>query len=463
MADADEVILGPYCEIRLADARLPLWIVPFDASGACAGPETLARVVAELAGGGYTDVFVFSHGWNNTFARASERYEAFIRGYHEFVGSHGLPQPSPYKPLLVGIYWPSIDLILPREAPPAIAGLQGASETAGGEMDLDSMARVAEESLAPERAADLRGLLADLELAGPNAQELAELLAEAYPDDDEVDAGAARPAAQDLMRTWTDLVGAGFTDSAAGPAGPESFGVAVDDRSAAGPQAAGAVSTALRSAGRLDPRDILRAFTVYKMKDRAGRVGASGGAALLRDLLSASEQPRLHLIGHSYGCRLLLSAICAEEPPRPVSSLLLLEPAVNYLCFAREVPKHGRPGGFRSVLTRVEEPILSTFSPRDRALRDFFHIAVRRRSDVGELKPAALGVTPSIYAALGGWGPGGLDGEAQELPLALPPNRYPPAHAGCRVYALNGAVGITSHSDVINEWTYWALYNQVVA
>jgi pimeloyl-ACP methyl ester carboxylesterase len=446
---------GPYSELDLGDVKLPLWIIPFDAKGGCTGPQTRKSLIEAVAGGGYTHAFVFSHGWNNTFDQAVANYECFVNGYHELVQTHALkPPPLPYRPLLIGIYWPSIDLVLPWEKAPKIAGV---TEASGPDpMDLDYMVREAERSVDHERATKIGELAGRIALTEAEAREFAAALSEAYPSDDEL-GHAGSPDADDLMQTWSDLVKAGQTEDKSQPAGPESFGVARADRAAADPQAAGWIS----SLTQFDPRDVLRAFTVYKMKDRAGRVGATGGASLLRDLLTASRKSRFHLIGHSYGARLLLSAICSQPLPRSVRSLLLLEPAVNYLCFAKQVPKIGRPGGFRAALSRVEEPILTTFSSHDVPLHDFFHIAVRRRSDLGEIKVGALGVVPSIYAALGGWGPGLDPDEVKEVPLARFPDRYVLDAASYRVYALNGESGIHSHSDVINESTFWALYNQV--
>jgi len=445
---------GPYCEVDLGDTKLPLWIVPFDEHGACTGPETRGLFVEELARGGYTDVFLFSHGWNNTFELAAERYKRFIVGYHDLLRSKALAEPSPYKPLLIGIRWPSIDLVLPWEKVPQIAAPPGPDEPPP-DMDKLAMMDLVKGSLDSSAAEKLERLAGQATLPDKEARELAELLASAYPSDGELGDDSERPGADDVMAIWQEIADEGFTETEVESSGPESFGVAVEDRPPAEPISAGFLS-------RLDPRDILRAFTVYKMKDRAGVVGAAGGAPLVRDLLNAGDA-RLHLVGHSYGSRLLLAAICADPLPRKVGSLLLLQPAVNCFCFAEEVPKIGKPGGFRVALDRVEEPIFTTFSPNDRPLHDFFHIAVRRRSDLGDqLKVAGLGEIPSLYAALGGWGPAGLPGEAQEVALARFPKRYA-LDRSVRVYALNGATGINGHSDVVNEWTYWTLYNQMTA
>jgi hypothetical protein len=222
---------------------------------------------------------------------------------------------------------------------------------------------------------------------------------------------------------------------------------------------------------KLNPRNIIRGLTVWHIKDRAGTVGANGVADLLIDMLEASTPDantpenarataRLHLIGHSYGCKVMLSAICAKELPRPVTSLLLLQPAVSYLCFAEDVGG-GKPGGYRAALTRVTQPILTTFSRHDRPLTKLFHKAVRRGSDVGDLRIA--GSPPNKYAALGGFGPGGCDDVCVEIPIKTLPERYEldPQGTGVRIYALNGDEHISGHGDISNPATWWTLYNQV--
>ena len=210
-----------------------------------------------------------------------------------------------------------------------------------------------------------------------------------------------------------------------------------------------------------DPRDILRAVTLLKMKDRAGVVGAKGVGPLLAELLAANDAARLHLLGHSYGCRVVLAALCAQPLSRPVNSALLLQPAVSCLCFAGSVLDTGRPGGFRSALERVEHPILTTFSERDLPLRNFFHLAVRRPGDIGEVGGSRdLEAIPDVHAALGGYGPVGCAGDCDDIVMPGPSVAYtlPP---GAKVVGLNGTAHISGHGDISNEATWWALYTQV--
>jgi pimeloyl-ACP methyl ester carboxylesterase len=231
------------------------------------------------------------------------------------------------------------------------------------------------------------------------------------------------------------------------------------------PASAGALSF-------LDPRAIVRLATVLQMKDRAGTVGAVGVGPLLRDLLAAGEgTARVHLVGHSYGGKVVLAALCHQPLPRPVNSLLLLQPAVSYLCFAAAVPDLGRPGGYRTALERVELPIMTTFSARDFPLTRVFHLAVRRWSDLGEGPVAAparepglprAALAPNRYAALGGYGPGGCSaGECSEIAMRAPGEHYDLGPDQPRLLALRGDDYIADHGDVGIPATWWALLNQV--
>jgi pimeloyl-ACP methyl ester carboxylesterase len=212
-----------------------------------------------------------------------------------------------------------------------------------------------------------------------------------------------------------------------------------------------------------DPRSLLRGASVWMMKDRAGTVGAHGVADLLTGLLGASATARVHAIGHSFGCRVLLSAICFPPSlPRKVDSLLLLQPAVSHLCFASEIASTGKPGGYRAALERVDQPILLTFSNEDQPLHNFFHLALVRASDVGDAQIAGGDEPPNIYAALGGYGPRGVAaGECETIPINPVGQPYKLGADAPEIYALDGAGVIHGHGDFNQEATWWALYNQV--
>ena len=237
-----------------------------------------------------------------------------------------------------------------------------------------------------------------------------------------------------------------------------------DDLGEGGTIGGAAANTApLRQAGLLDyfdPRNALRVASVYQMKDRAGVVGSGGVAALLADVLGHAAGP-VHLAGHSYGCKVVLSALAAAKSPRPVSSVLLLQPAISHLAFATEALA-GSAGGYAGVSASIERSLLMTYSANDIALHGLFHLALRRAADVAEFKIAAdgAGEPPSRYAALGGYGPR-LSG--QQLIGRLPQPGVPSDLPRTPIpTAFDGSDGqIMGHGDVTTPWTTWLMYLQL--
>ena len=158
-------------------------------------------------------------------------------------------------------------------------------------------------------------------------------------------------------------------------------------------------------------------------------------------------------MGRKSCCRQLPSVATS----RAIHFLLLLQPAVSHLCFADQVPGTTRSGGYRSVLERVTAPILSTFSANDFPLTKTFHIALRRAEDLGDAQIASDD-PPSIYAALGGFGPrraGEQLVDIRDVKQAYDlGGEYP-------VIGLRGTRTISGHGDISNESTWWALYSLV--
>ena len=191
------------------------------------------------------------------------------------------------------------------------------------------------------------------------------------------------------------------------------------------------------------------------MKDRAGRVGGNGVARMLREIADGCPGARISLAGHSYGAKVVLSALCnGPAPSRIVDSVLLLQPALS--CYAFTAGLDGHVGGYRPALDRVREPIVTTYSRNDVPLTRFFHLAVRRKSDLAEAQIA--GQPPSKFAALGGFGPQGVEADWIEMPAEGEP--YPLA-VDRRIIAVDGTRFISGHGAVETPQTAWALLSQV--
>ena len=393
-------VVGPY---RTVGEATPFYLVQLDKAGGRKSPQTTAHALEALQGGGYDDVFLFSHGWNNDWDQATANYDRFIRGYE--AQSQGR---STRRAMLLGIFWPSAVLVLPDERAPRMAGAGEANDLLA---DGDLLA-----SLDHEGAARVRELCRSASLDSEAALELAELLGPLYAtDNDELGEPAEATDPEGILQVWLAAAGQ------AGRGRRESFDETnedwgVEDGPSNAPQPAASMP-------RLDPRDAIRAATVWVMKDRAGRVGSAGVGPLLSDVLEQSSA-QIHLIGHSFGAKVVLTALCSRQASRPVHSVLLLQPAVNHYCFAETVPGTNREGGFRSALARVDQPIMSTYSRHDQPLTRFFHLALRRRADLGEPAIAAWPEPPSRFAALGGYGPRGADADTQWVSILEPPEGY---------------------------------------
>ena len=55
---------------------VPFYVIEFDKNGVCTSPVALAHIAE--ASKTKTDVFLFSHGWNNDWQAATEGYERFV-------------------------------------------------------------------------------------------------------------------------------------------------------------------------------------------------------------------------------------------------------------------------------------------------------------------------------------------------------------------------------------------------
>jgi hypothetical protein len=451
----------PYQRVRGGARSFDWYMLPFDRGGHCTAPVTREAILSQAESADITDVFIFSHGWNNDWNVATKRYSDFISGYTSLRQLNGIAMDRPFNPLLVGLFWPSTALVFGSERGISIASA-----------DVDDSAAVA----AQERAAEIAALAAEVddgeierfyelvdraELTDAEGAELARILAPVLDSKDEEDPAlpTAAAGAIDVLAGWYALSADAASDDATVAEVAEeleNWGVERSEDDLAGASAF----------GKLDPRQIVRATTVRLMKDRAGAVGARGGGPFLTDLLerTAQTKPRVHLIGHSYGAKVCLSALCYPiDVQRPIDSLLLLQPAISHRCFADD--DAGR-GGYVNAPSRVRRPILSTFSENDTPLRRLFQLAVWRGSDKDELKIAAAG-QPGRFSALGGYGPRGLGERSQLIKVRLPDadgaGRYDLGETAPDVYGIDATATIGGHGDVNNDSTWWMLDNLVAA
>jgi hypothetical protein len=450
-------------------AGLPFWEVTFDADG---DPDAGKRTafLTELPARGITDLIVFSHGWNNDRRIALELCDRFF-GTLAAQLQH-VPAGRTTSVGLAGILWPSqrwSDEPIPNFGAPAPAGAPGAAALADRQPDGEV---VADARLDPDTLTTLRQLFPT---ATGALDRMAELLA--GPPTDE-----AQAEFHQRMREFATLGGAPGDDGEDGRARPDlepaEPGMLMD-----GPtELFGRYSDALRRAGVVfadaEPgageaglrdrvrgiwngaKEALRQLTYWQMKNRAGTVGKNGLGPLIGQLHQAAPDIRVHLVGHSFGARLVsyaLAGLPAGLEPSPVKAVTLLQGAFSHWAYARQLQfDASRGGALAGMLDRIDGPLVVCYSSHDRAVGTFYPLASRAARDdsAGADDPA------SRWGGMGADGARGVEAVLDAIRGAGPGNRYPFA-AG---KALNidaseivraGGPPSGAHSDIVHPELTW--------
>lgn len=402
-----------------------LHYVAFDENGSFvdrAGFDALlASVGTELPP---TDVLVISHGWNNSFEYASETYEAIIDQMTAVAASTPGILPNPYRPFILGIIWPSRAW---DESP------EGFTESVGqdhSEQTVASMAETVYVALSPERATSA-GFRHDV-------LRVQQFLAK----DRLIPAEAVEFRA--LLRRHADR-----------PTLPE-------DESVFDPQAPAQALEGITS-GDFSARDLFRTFTFWQMKKRAGVIGQFGVRAAIAACQRHWLAARFHLIGHSFGCKVMLSTIAGpgDPLPRPVESLILLQGAVSHEAMADQVTGTNSPGGYRAALDadRLNGPVVATFSRMDQACGRAYPIGSRLANQVGELEGLL-----DRFRALGAVGARGIEADLDHREAMLDVNRSY-SISGRGVWSIDGGTSpgnfITGHSDIRSPQVAWLILSTI--
>ena len=134
------------------------------------------------------------------------------------------------------------------------------------------------------------------------------------------------------------------------------------------------------------------------MRRRARR--CRGGVSDCREDQGASPRLRIHLIGHSFGARLVtaLAEGPAGQPTLTFNTLTLLQAAFSHNGFAAKFDG-SRDGAFRAVLSghKVTGPIVVTHSRNDRAVGVAYPLASR----IAGQDAAGLGDDNDKFGGLG--------------------------------------------------------------
>lgn len=438
----------------------PFWTLEYEKNASPVDAAALANFIAEVAEKKLTDVYIFSHGWNNDRETALELYRRYFAEVRKIVDARSVSA----RIGVAGVIWPSI--LWPDDAASAEMKVGSASMSGGAvSLGMGEPPQIAEASL-DEIAVVLRNGYD----SAAQQQLIDKLIAELKAGEDSDNIAGLRTFQETLARL---LVSEGTAekdyanpDAAEGGVGGmdhdkflELLGVMGDQmpRDAAG-GAAGLVDGVRKLWN--GAKDVLRVATYWQMKERAGVVGSQGLGPLIDRLHVKAPFLNIHLIGHSFGARLVsysLSGLPAglAEAKSPVKSLLLLQGAFSHFAFADVLPHdHQRSGALKGMAARVDGPLLATHSRRDLA--------------VGRTYPIASFVNGDDAAAAedqaARWGGMGSDGaqavEAADTPLgdvgtiyALAPGKW--INLDGNEVIVRGGLPSGAHGDIVHRHTAW--------
>ncbi|GHI08884.1 serine-threonine protein kinase [Streptomyces cellostaticus] len=403
----------------------PYWELTFDADGDVDGPER-DRLLAQVTDQGVRDLIVFAHGWNEDRSGATALYRSFFAP---------IPALAPKARIgYVGVIWPSMrfcDEPIP-DFPRSVAAV-AAQAAPGPALDKDTR----------------RALLAAFPGRATVLDQLARML-------DEQPAGDQGPAEFGrLVRLLVETPEPCAASDTSQEGEPLVFG---GDPATACEEFADALSGLHAEFTLPNPwegaKELLRQAAYYTMKRRAGTVGEHGLGPLIGQL--AASGVRVHLVGHSFGGRLVAFALRGlPEGVRAVKSVTLLQGAFSHYAFAARLPHDpDTAGALKDRQKRIDGPLVCCYSHFDAALGTFYPLASR----LAGADHSVLGV--DIAAVLGSeWGAMGHDGvqavpgtAGLDLAAAL---RGPLPASGCvnvdaAAVVRRGGPPAGAHSDILH-------------
>jgi hypothetical protein len=423
-------------------SNFPYFEVEFTKQGSPAKPQQINDLSQFLTNNpNITDLIVISHGWNNNNAEALDLYKRFFTSFRKQL--NGMSSLAQRQFAILGVIWPSKKFADKDLIP---AGAAAASLGNGPSLEkiharLDDLSGFFSAKDADSKLKQAAQLLDELEDSPAARKKFVALIRGILSKD-----AASKEDASDIFfkleeKELLDRLSAPLPTlpTAGGGGGAAGF----EEGSAAG-----GVGDAF---GGLVPgiTNLLNFTTYYEMKERAGLVGRKGLNPLLKQLRGQFASLRLHLVGHSFGGRLVTSAALAptSDPSLPLHTLVLLQAAFSHNGFAKASGDLTNDGAFRSVVTaaRVAGPILITHTKNDLAVGIAYPIASRLANQVA----SALGDENDPY---GGIGRNGAIKTPESVKLKLlPKGSAYSAFADGKVYNLLADDFVKDHGDVTDE------------
>jgi hypothetical protein len=430
---------------------IPVFEIELDKNGKLFDSAQLKSLTSHLVAEQATDLILFAHGWNNDVADARKLYTNFFTELGAFAATTGNGSARVFA--AAALLWPSKKFTDKDLIPGGGAAALSSQEKAVIRARLKDLAKdpVRLGKSAPVSAAKLKklakaeALLKSIETDAAAQEEFVRLvrslLSEGAAHGDDGTKDLFKVKERKLLESLSKPVLA----SAAVGAGGAAAGFSTLSTGANG----GAADLGDSIVSGI--RRFLNMTTYYQMKERAGTVGANGVAGVIDTVRTRLPQVRLHLVGHSFGGRVVTSATDAIGGKHKIDSLTLLQAAFSHNGLA---PKFdGKSDGFfRKVVTgkKVRGPILVTCTKNDKAVGIAYPLASR----LGGQNAAAFGDENDVY---GGIGRNGAVRTPEAVKGSLLAAKEAYDFASGSIYYLNADAFIGDHSDICGPQVAWAL------
>lgn len=435
-------------------AGFPYFEVQFTKDGDVFDQKEVADLTAYLAKGEATDLIVISHGWNNDIEDARATYTAFFQSMRSVLDAGALANLKTRKLAVMGVLWPSKKFADKALIP---SGAASANSAVTDKVLIEQLEGLKGVFSSPDAAATLdeaKKLVPQLE-GGPAARRkfadlMRSLVTDTATDEEDASSRVFSMDGEKLMQRLSKPVLPGKVGPGHSTGGAAAFGGGQGGAAGIGSFFAGLKAAAL---------NLLNYLTYYEMKERAGTVGSRGVNAVVRQVRQQFPALKVHLVGHSFGGRLVTAATAGPEGQTPIkpNSLTLLQAAFSHYSFAQDY-EGTLDGGFRQVLSNqmVGGPVVITYTKNDQAVGVAYPLASLIAGQVAN----ALGDKNDRYGGIGSNG-------AQKTPEAL--DRQLLATTGIyqfesgKVYNLNSDPFIKDHSDIAGQEVVHAVLSAIAA
>jgi hypothetical protein len=391
--------------------NFPYFEVQFNKEGKVNDPSEAQKILDFLNQQAITDLIAISHGWNTDMDDARKLYQEFFETMSRIIDGGNISGVGTRKFAVLAVLWPSKKFAEKN----LIAG--GAASSNSPEVaTIKEQLTILKELIADPKTAtvfaELTNLIPKLEDSPKSRKtfvdQVRSLLVKKAVNEEDASVEFFKLKSEELMERLSQPI---LSQPVAGEGGGAAE---IGDLTSQSGGAAGLLDFGGFTAAA---EKLLNFATYFEMKQRSGTVGQTGLNPLLQKIRTQNPALKLHLIGHSFGGRLVSAAALGTGgmPPLKIETMSLLQAAFSHHGFANNF-EGDKDGFFRKVVKNkgVSGPILITHTKNDQAVGIAYPIA----SAIAQDDAAGLGDENDRF---GGIGRNGAQKTPEAVNLALLP------------------------------------------